>query len=79
MTHDRVRSDYVVFMPCACCNSGVLHSIHVLKTLHPSHFEHNFSIACGKFIGAILPDLSKAFDLVNYDILLTKLSMYFTT
>ena len=34
MTHDRVRSDYVVFMPCACCNSGVLHSVHVLKTLH---------------------------------------------
>ena len=34
MTHDRVRSDYVVFMPCACCNNGVLHSVHVLKTLH---------------------------------------------
>ena len=44
----------------------------------PSHFEHNFSIACDKFIGAILPDLSKTFDKVNYDILLTKLSMYFT-
>ena len=28
----------------------------------PSHFEHNFSIACDKFIGAILPDLSKTFD-----------------
>ena len=45
----------------------------------PSHLEHNFSIACDKFIGAILPDLSKAFELVNYDILLTKLSMYFTS
>ena len=33
MTQDRVRSDYVVFMPCACYNSGVLHSVHVLKTL----------------------------------------------
>ena len=45
----------------------------------PLHFEHNFSIACDKFIGAILPALSKAFNLVNYDILLTKLSMYFTS
>ena len=45
----------------------------------PSHFEHNFSIACDKFIGAILPDLRKGIDLVNYDILLTKLSMYFTS
>ena len=45
----------------------------------PSHFEQNFSIACDKFIEAILPDLSKAFDLVNYDIFLTKLSMYFTS
>ena len=26
----------------------------------PSHFEHNFSIACDKFIGAILLDLSKS-------------------
>ena len=33
----------------------------------------------GKFIGVILPDLNKAFDLVNYDILLTKLSMYVTS
>ena len=23
-------------MPCACCNSGVLHSVHVLKTLQLS-------------------------------------------
>ena len=47
MTHDRVRSEYVVFMPCACCNSGVLHSIHVLKTLHKKNliveqFQRNY-------------------------------------
>ena len=26
-------------MPCACCNSGVLHSVYVLKTLHSSIYE----------------------------------------
>jgi len=31
----------------------------------------------GNFIGAILLDLSKAFDLVYFDILPSKLSMYF--
>ena len=33
----------------------------------------------GKLIGAILLDLSKAFHLVNYGILLTKLSLYFNS
>ena len=41
MTHDQVRSDYIVFMPCACCNSGVLHLVHVLKTLQSTILQLN--------------------------------------
>ena len=58
------------------CQSGFRPAHSTQDTLLKTVDEWKIALDCGEYIGAILIDLSKAFDTIDHNILLNKLSAY---